>query len=238
MDARPNLRIPCVHCVTERLIPGSRVFIVPGTKTFFPIFAIGKAKRKRFSRSLRSGRQNKRHFPGRDASDTYSPEIRNYDLCCIEREAPQIIGIGDSYNSHPRDRPEARALQIVRSYRRAPSSFSNISERLRNLNDLQQLRPTPLNRNGCTVRPTKNGSSCGRFPRHLRPTPFVIPTPRVGIQAGQLLGRVRVGSEMAVDAFIVAVADLESGTVVAITDPNDLRCLALYATGVVVADLR
>src|SRR5712691_532297 len=33
------------------------------TKRFFPIFVIGKAKQKGFSRSLRSGRQNKRDFP-------------------------------------------------------------------------------------------------------------------------------------------------------------------------------
>ena len=61
---------------------------------------------------------------------------------------------------------------------------------------------------------------------------------RVGVRAGQLLGRVRTGSEMAVDAFTVAVADLAGGAVIATTDPRDLRRLATYAARVVVADIR
>ena len=61
---------------------------------------------------------------------------------------------------------------------------------------------------------------------------------RVGVRAGQLLGRVRAGSEMAVDAFTVAVADLAGGAVVATTDPSDLSRLATHAAHVVVADIR
>ena len=61
---------------------------------------------------------------------------------------------------------------------------------------------------------------------------------RVGVKAGQLLGRVRAGSEMAVDAFTVAVADLAGGAIVATTDARDLRRLASYATRVVIADIR
>ena len=61
---------------------------------------------------------------------------------------------------------------------------------------------------------------------------------RVGVRAGQLLGKVRAGSEMAVDAFTVAVADREGGAIVATSDPDDFRRLAEYATGVVIADIR
>ncbi len=60
---------------------------------------------------------------------------------------------------------------------------------------------------------------------------------RVGVRAGQLLGRVRAGSEMAVDAFTVAIADLAGGAVVATADPRDLRRLASHATHVRVADI-
>jgi predicted nucleic acid-binding protein len=61
---------------------------------------------------------------------------------------------------------------------------------------------------------------------------------RVGVRAGQLLGRVRRGSELAVDAFTVAVADLEGGAVIATADVHDLEMLASHATSVVVADIR
>lgn len=60
---------------------------------------------------------------------------------------------------------------------------------------------------------------------------------RVGIRAGQLLGRVGAGSEMAVDAFTVAVGDLAGGAVVATVDPDDLERLAAHATKVTVADI-
>ena len=60
---------------------------------------------------------------------------------------------------------------------------------------------------------------------------------RVGVRAGQLLGRTRAGSELAVDAFVVAVADLAGGAVIATGDPRDMRRLAQHAAGVTVADL-
>jgi predicted nucleic acid-binding protein len=60
---------------------------------------------------------------------------------------------------------------------------------------------------------------------------------RVGVRAGRLLGRVGAGSEMAVDAFTVAVADLAGGAVVATSDPRDLERLAAHAERVAVADL-
>jgi len=60
---------------------------------------------------------------------------------------------------------------------------------------------------------------------------------RVGMRAGQLLGRVGAGSEMAVDAFTVAVADLAGGAVVATCDPQDLERLAAHAERVAVADI-
>jgi predicted nucleic acid-binding protein len=60
---------------------------------------------------------------------------------------------------------------------------------------------------------------------------------RVGVRAGQLLGRMRAGSEMAVDAFTIAVADLAGGAVVATSDPRDLRRLAAHAAHVRIADI-
>ncbi len=60
---------------------------------------------------------------------------------------------------------------------------------------------------------------------------------RVGVRAGQLLGRIGAGSEKAVDAFTVAVADLAGGAIVATIDPHDLQRLATHATNVTVADL-
>jgi predicted nucleic acid-binding protein len=60
----------------------------------------------------------------------------------------------------------------------------------------------------------------------------------VGVRAGQLLGKVRAGSEMAVDAFTVAVADLAGGAIIATADTHDLKRLAAYASRVVIADIR
>jgi hypothetical protein len=61
---------------------------------------------------------------------------------------------------------------------------------------------------------------------------------RIGVRAGQLLGNARVGSEHAVDAFIVADADLAGGAVIATADTADLELLAAYATNVAIADIR
>jgi predicted nucleic acid-binding protein len=60
---------------------------------------------------------------------------------------------------------------------------------------------------------------------------------RVGVRAGQLLGKVRAGSEMAIDAFTVAVADLAGGAIVATADPHDLKRLAAHASHVFVTDI-
>lgn len=60
---------------------------------------------------------------------------------------------------------------------------------------------------------------------------------RVAVRAGQLLGRVGAGSELAVDAFLIAVAALAGGAVVATVDLNDLRRLAAHTTGVSIVDL-
>jgi predicted nucleic acid-binding protein len=60
---------------------------------------------------------------------------------------------------------------------------------------------------------------------------------RVGVRAGQLLGATHAGSERAVDAFIVAVADLSGGAVVATVDTDNLRQLASYASHVAIADI-
>ncbi len=61
---------------------------------------------------------------------------------------------------------------------------------------------------------------------------------RTGVRAGQLLGQAGAGSELAVDAFTVAVADLSGGAVVATADIKDLERLASHASGVVIADIR
>jgi predicted nucleic acid-binding protein len=61
---------------------------------------------------------------------------------------------------------------------------------------------------------------------------------RVGVRAGQLLGSIRAGSELAVDAFTVAVADLAGGAVIATTDVADLRRLATRVSRVRVVDVR
>jgi predicted nucleic acid-binding protein len=61
---------------------------------------------------------------------------------------------------------------------------------------------------------------------------------RVAVRAGQLLGKVRSGSELAMDAFTVAVADLNGGAIIATTDSKDLERLAAHASRVVVADIR
>ncbi len=60
---------------------------------------------------------------------------------------------------------------------------------------------------------------------------------RTGVRAGQLLGTVGAGSDMAIDAFLVADADLRGGAVIATCDTGDLRRLASAAQRVHVADL-
>lgn len=60
---------------------------------------------------------------------------------------------------------------------------------------------------------------------------------RVGVRAGQLLGAGGADSRLAVDAFVVAVADLAGGAVVATGDPKDLRRLATHATAVTIAPI-
>ncbi|MEY4579042.1 MAG: hypothetical protein RL701_3745 [Pseudomonadota bacterium] len=60
---------------------------------------------------------------------------------------------------------------------------------------------------------------------------------KVGVRAGRLLGATRLGSEHAVDAFVVAVADLEGGALVATVDVDDMRRLAAYAKSVRVVSI-
>jgi hypothetical protein len=52
-----------------------------------------------------------------------------------------------------------------------------------------------------------------------------------------LLGTIGAGSEMAIDAFLVADADLRGGAVIATCDTEDLRRLASFATRVRIAAL-
>jgi predicted nucleic acid-binding protein len=60
---------------------------------------------------------------------------------------------------------------------------------------------------------------------------------RAGVRAGQLLGSLGAGSELVVDAFLVADADLRGGAVIATVDTGDLQRLASTAARVHVADL-
>lgn len=60
---------------------------------------------------------------------------------------------------------------------------------------------------------------------------------RVGVRAGRLLGAAHAGSEHAVDAFIVAVADLAGGAVIATVDTRDLNRFAAHTTDVATADI-
>lgn len=61
---------------------------------------------------------------------------------------------------------------------------------------------------------------------------------KVGVRAGKLLGKVSWGSESAVDAFVVAVADIEGGAVVATVDTDDMRRLAAHAKRVRVVSIQ
>lgn len=72
--------------------------------------------------------------------------------------------------------------------------------------------------------------------RRERVEVFPVDT-RVGVRAGQLLGSAGAGSELAIDAFIVAVADLQGGAVIATVDKGDLQRLAGYAANVSIADI-
>lgn len=60
---------------------------------------------------------------------------------------------------------------------------------------------------------------------------------RTGIRAGQLLGSLQAGSELAIDAFVVAIADIAGGAVVVTVNPSDLQLLAGSATNVTVVDI-
>lgn len=60
---------------------------------------------------------------------------------------------------------------------------------------------------------------------------------RTGIRAGHLLARIGAGSELAIDAFLVADADLRGGAVIATVDVTDLRRLASVADRVSIANL-
>jgi predicted nucleic acid-binding protein len=61
---------------------------------------------------------------------------------------------------------------------------------------------------------------------------------RTGVRAGQLLGAARRGSDVAVDAFVVAVADLAGGAVIATVDVADMNALAVHAKDVKVVSIQ
>jgi predicted nucleic acid-binding protein len=61
---------------------------------------------------------------------------------------------------------------------------------------------------------------------------------RVGVRAGQLLGAARRGSVLVVDAFLVAVADLAGGGLIATVDVDDLEHLAGHADNVRIVSIQ
>ena len=70
--------------------------------------------------------------------------------------------------------------------------------------------------------------------RHAR----VVPTDRaIAERAGLLLGRLRLDSYHAVDAFVVATAATLGNAVIITGDPDDMRRLATHVTAVAVQPL-
>jgi hypothetical protein len=61
---------------------------------------------------------------------------------------------------------------------------------------------------------------------------------RTGVRAGQLLGAAGFGSDRAVDAFLIAVADLAGGAMVATVDPADLTALADHGDRVAIVSIQ
>lgn len=61
---------------------------------------------------------------------------------------------------------------------------------------------------------------------------------RAGVRAGRLLGAARRGSEHAIDAFLVAVAELSGGAVLATVDVDDLELFAAHAENVAVVSIQ
>jgi predicted nucleic acid-binding protein len=61
---------------------------------------------------------------------------------------------------------------------------------------------------------------------------------QVAVRAGRLLGAVRRGSELAVDAFVVAKADLLGGALIATVDVQDMQRLATHARAVRVVSIQ
>jgi predicted nucleic acid-binding protein len=61
---------------------------------------------------------------------------------------------------------------------------------------------------------------------------------RTGVRAGQLLGAARRRPDVAVDAFVVAVADLAGGAVIATVDVDDMSALASHAKDVKVVSIQ
>jgi hypothetical protein len=89
-----------------------------------------------------------------------------------------------------------------------------------------------------TQRPSQDRPNAAVFAGLRRERVEVYPVDtRTGVRAGQLLGSAAAGSELAVDAFVVAVADLAGGAVIATVDTADLGRLAAHATHVTVANI-
>jgi predicted nucleic acid-binding protein len=73
--------------------------------------------------------------------------------------------------------------------------------------------------------------------RHERVQVHPVDT-RTGVRAGQLLGAAKRRSDVAVDAFVVAVADLAGGAIIATVDVDDMVALASHAKDVKVVSIQ
>ena len=110
-------------------------------------------------------------------------------------------------------------------------------DRVRALITVMRSRELPVGTVAAVLAEVVRGSprDAGVFAGLRRERVEVYPVDtRVGVRAGQLLRAAGFDSEQAVDAFIIAAADLREGAVVATIDTADLDALAAHASNVVV----
>ncbi|HET7489471.1 MAG TPA: PIN domain-containing protein [Acidimicrobiales bacterium] len=113
-------------------------------------------------------------------------------------------------------------------------------DRVRALMVQMRRRDLPIGTAGAVLAEVIRGrpSDAGVFSGLRRERVQVYPIDsQVGVRAGELLGQSGRSSADAVDAFLVAVADLRGGAVIATVDVDDIGRFAVLASGVQVADI-
>jgi predicted nucleic acid-binding protein len=144
--------------------------------------------------------------------------------------------------SEPPVRPEGRLMLLLDSEAISAVAHGPIGrrDRVRALAAEMRRRELPIATVAAVLAEVVRGrpSDAGVFAglRQERVEVHPVDT-RTGVRAGQLLGGVGAGSEMAIDAFLIATGDVLGGAMVATVDPDDLRSLAAYATHVTVVNL-